>query len=308
MESPAVDKEKVLRRLGRISAVAISGSALVILLRRWHSSRKKQKDIALVEADKARTSQHPELNKHFLKELMSLLKLCFPGLVSKEVFLFLCHTASLFTRTFLSIYVAQVDGYLVKAIVERNLRRFVWNLVRFMMVALPATFINSLIRFLESKLALAFRTQLVQHAYKLYFSEDVYYKVGNLDNRLANADHSMTEDIRNFSESVAHIYSHISKPILDLFMMPAAFVVMTKKAHSNTGLVPVMLAISVTSLTGVILKLVSPQFGKLVADEARHYGYLRYVHSRIIANSEEIAFYQGDRVSCCSYNGNGSFT
>lgn len=59
-----------------------------------------------------------------------------------------------------------------------------------------------------------------------------------------------------------------------------------------------LLAFVVISTTGHILRIVSPKFGQLVSEEANRYGYLRHIHSRIITNAEEIAFYGGHKVFC----------
>lgn len=38
-----------------------------------------------------------------------------------------------------------------------------------------------------------------------------YYKIGNLDNRIANPDQLLTQDVEKFSNSVVDLYSNISK-------------------------------------------------------------------------------------------------
>ena len=157
-----------------------------------HNDNKQQ--AVEIEADIQRqleqqAKKNPAVNRVFLRQLRKLLKVMVPGLWSLESWILTSHTLTLIARTFLSIYVAMLEGRMVKYIVRRDVHHFSLMLLRWLLVALPATFINSTIRFLESHLALRFRTRLVRYAYKLYFHNQTYYRVSNLDGRIDNADH-----------------------------------------------------------------------------------------------------------------------
>lgn len=86
-----------------------------------------------------------EVNREFFGNLIRLLKIVVPGWRSKEFRLLVGHSVFLVLRTLLSLYVAELDGRLVSSLVRGKGRDFLLGLVWWMIVAIPATFTNSMV-------------------------------------------------------------------------------------------------------------------------------------------------------------------
>lgn len=234
----------------------------------------------------------------FWAQFKYLLRIVLPGVRSKEFLILLLHTGFLTARTFISIFIAKLDGRLVKTLVDRDGKKFLYFLVVWLTVALPATYINSMIKFLESKLAIAFRSRLVEHSYQMYMKNETYYRIGNLDSRITNADQCLTEDVSKFCNFLAHLYSQISKPVLDILLIGRQFYHVAKSGSdsSSAGILPFAISTLVIYSTARALQVIQPPFGRLAAEQQKFEGDLRYVHSRVITHAEEIAFYSGEKI------------
>lgn len=84
-------------------------------------------------------------------------------------------------RTMMSIWLADVNGRVVKAIVNKDLQLFLKRIFILFLFAIPSSTVNSALEYGQKMLALAFRERLTEHFHKDYLRNMHYYKICNLD-------------------------------------------------------------------------------------------------------------------------------
>ncbi|KAI0015242.1 ABC transporter transmembrane region 2-domain-containing protein [Xylariomycetidae sp. FL0641] len=227
-----------------------------------------------------------ELNREFFRSLLRLLKIVIPGARSKETRLLISHSFFLVIRTLISLKVAEMDGAIVKALVKGSGKEFLTRIVWWMLIAVPATFTNSMLSYHQAELALKYRTRLTQFIHDKYLSKLTFYGISALDDRIKNPDQLIAVDVAKFSNSLAELYSNLAKPILDMTIYTWSL----SKSVGGEGVVFMSLLVQ---LSAGVMRALTPPFGKYVADEARLEGEFRFQHSRLIDHSEEVALYHG---------------
>lgn len=230
----------------------------------------------------------PGLNLAFLHQFLSLMSIMIPRWTSKEAGLLVSHGIFLMLRTYLSLVVARLDGEIVRDLVAGNGRAFLWGICKWCGLGSFASYVNAMIKFLESKVSIAFRTRLTRYIHDLYLNENLnYYKLSNTDGGVGQgADQFITQDLTLFCAAAANLYSSLGKPFVDIC-------VFNYQLYRSLGPLALTGLLSNYFLTASILRRLSPPFGKLKAVEGRKEGDFRSLHARLIANAEEVAFYGG---------------
>lgn len=230
----------------------------------------------------------PGLNIAFLHQFGALVNIMIPRLRCKETGLLTTHAFFLLLRTYLSLVVARLDGDIVRDLVGGRGKAFLWGIVKWLSVGAISSYTNSMIKFLQSKISIAFRTRLTRYIHDIYLSPELaYYKLHNLDGGAGQgADQYITQDLTLFCDSAASLYSSLGKPLVDL-------VTFNFQLYRSLGPLALSGLLINYFATATLLRKLSPPFGKMKAVEGRKEGEFRSLHARLIANAEEIAFYAG---------------
>lgn len=269
----------VLSTLKQKSIAGVCILLFVIYLRKL--KRRPQRALA----NSTDRSKRIVVNRAFFVKLWALMKSCM--FKNKVPHYFMLFNFFLVFRTILSIYISGIKGKIVKAVISSNKRSFFKQMGNLGLMAIPGSITNSLLDYLQNIIALNMRKGLVSSLNSKYVKGKTAYQLMHIDSRIENPDQVLTDDVLKWTLALAEFYSDFSKPTLDIILFSR------KLANMMTYKGP-FLMISWYLLSGYLIKLISPAFGKLIAEGLKREGAFRAGHQRLIQHSEEIAFLRGD--------------
>lgn len=245
-----------------------------------------------VESSNGRYSQ--VFYSKFLNQMSVLIKIIIPSYLDQNMILLSLQIFFLIMRTWLSLIVARLDGQIVRDVIACNGKGFLVDLVCWFVIAMPASYTNGAIKFLQRKLGLNFRVYLTRYIHDIYLDERLaFYKLmfdTQSDNSvIKNIDNSITNDVSKFCDAICSVFANIAKPVTDLVF----FAIYLRDNLGTFGVTGIFVNYF---LTGYLLRKYTPPLGELVSRrssaEGDFYNYLLNMSN----NNEEIAFYQGTEV------------
>ncbi|KAH9249815.1 hypothetical protein BASA81_012410 [Batrachochytrium salamandrivorans] len=117
----------------------------------------------------------------------------------------------------------------------------------------------------------------------------IFYDVKNLDNRIADPDERITEQVEELSIALTDLWTALLKPAFDI----AFNTVMLYRALGVQG---VALTSGYMVIGTLLMRFVIPNFRALKRQEFDLEGRFRFVHTRLSVHTESVAFFGGDQV------------
>ncbi|XP_067290456.1 ATP-binding cassette sub-family D member 3a isoform X3 [Pseudorasbora parva] len=271
---------------------AAAGGVLLILYflkqrRRSAGLNRKKGSPNDLNCEKDGKKERAAVDKLFFIRIARIIRIMVPRFLCKETWYLFLIAVMLVTRTYCDVWMIQNGTMIESAIIGRSTKGFKKYLFNFITAMPIIALVNNFLKLGLNELKLCFRVRLTKHLYDEYLKGYTYYKMGNLDNRIANADQLLTQDVERFCNSVVDLYSNLSKPLLDIGL----YIFKLTTAIGAQGPASMM---AYLLISGLFLTRLRRPIGKMTVTEQKYEGEYRYVNSRLITNSEEIAFYNGN--------------
>ncbi|EFN80902.1 ATP-binding cassette sub-family D member 3 [Harpegnathos saltator] len=255
--APALSKFTTGRTLGS----AVTAGALIILILKYRNKRRTQK------------SRDQWLTNN---DIYYVIKEQKPKSPKAQV-------DAVFFRRILQLLKIGIPGVLspefgmVFVVAASLIGRTLWPMI---------AVLNNIMKYSLSEMKLKLRTNITRYLLDHYLKGFTYYKMCNLDSRISNPDQLLTTDVDKFCDSFVNLYSNVTKPLLDIGIY--VFKLTPIGAQSPLSILTYLV------LAGVFLTKIRKPIGQMTVKEQRLEGEYRHINSRLITNSEEIAFYHGN--------------
>ncbi|KAH0549290.1 ATP-binding cassette sub-family D member 3 [Cotesia glomerata] len=276
-------------------AGALAISTLIWLLKRKRNKRSIKSralwptnDVHyVIKEEKPKGPPKAHVNAVFFKQLRVLLSIGIPGLFTPETGFILLVAGSLVARSLCDLWMIRISTLIEGTIVNMDGPMFKKRLLTFLAALPMISIVNNLLKYGIGEMKLRLRTNITRHLLDQYLKGFTYYKMTNLDTRIANPDQLLTTDIDKFCDSCTDLYSNIAKPILDISIY-------VYRLTSSLGGKTPLLMLGYLLVAGSFLTHLRKPIASMTVKEQRLEGEFRHINSRLITNSEEIAFYRGN--------------
>lgn len=190
------------------------------------------------------------------------------------------------SRTWISDRIASLNGTTVKYVLEQDKTSFVRLIGVSVLQSAASSFIAPSIRHLTARLALGWRIRMTQHLLKSYLRKNSFYKVFNMSSKSIDADQRITHDLEKLATDLSGLVTGMVKPSVDILWFTWRMKVLTGQRG-----VAILYAYMLLGLG--FLRSVTPEFGDLTSREQQLEGTFRFMHERLRAHAESVAFFGG---------------
>ncbi|CAG9817500.1 unnamed protein product [Phaedon cochleariae] len=255
--------------------------------RRKLKKKTVEEEVKYLISEKGQTKTKAHVDRKFLVQLVELIKIAVPGWTSGESGLFILIALSLISRSICDLWLIDNGTKIESAIIAMDKKLFLKRLLNYFMAIPVVSVVNNVLKYSIGALKIQLRTNMTRRIYEEYLKNYTYYRISNLDNRIANVDQLLTTDIDKFCEGITDLYCNTAKPLLDISIY------VYKLASTMGGSTPGLM-LGYLFVSGMVLTNLRKPTAILTVGEQKLEGEFRHINSRLITHSEEVAFYNGN--------------
>ncbi|CAM6094402.1 unnamed protein product [Calypogeia fissa] len=219
--------------------------------------------------------------------ISALMKILVPSVYGKQGGQLLAVALLVVGRTYISDRIADLNGTSVKYLLEQDKAAFIRLTGISVLQSAASSVVAPTLRHMTSALALSWRYRLTEYLSNSYFQNNAFYKAVHLaEARDYDADQRITIDVEKLCRDLAGLVTGMVKPLVDIVWFTWRMQLLT-----GTRGVTFLYAYMLVGLG--FLRAITPNFGGLTSKQQELEGSFRYMHSRLRAHAESIAFFGG---------------